>query len=143
MSAETLPAVTAENYYSLEINRAYTQSNTPVCSFRIAWSETYKETETKLFLSCTAWRGTGELVSKFFRKGQEILVEGRLATREWTDPEGNKRQTVELTVERIHFCGSRQERGDRAGDYSRPAQRPVDVSASDWAEGEDDGNLPF
>ena len=43
-----------------------TQSGTPVCSFTVAWSEKYKETETKLFLSCTAWRGTGEMVSKHF-----------------------------------------------------------------------------
>ena len=34
-----------------------TQSGVSVCSFRVAWSEKYKETETKLFLNCTAWRG--------------------------------------------------------------------------------------
>lgn len=50
-----------------------TQSGTSVCSFRVAWSEKYKDTETKLFLGCTAWRGTGELVSKYFSKGKEIL----------------------------------------------------------------------
>jgi len=62
-----------------------TQSGTSVCSFRVAWSEKYKETETKLFLSCTAWRGTGEMIAKYFSKGKEILVEGKLSTKSWDD----------------------------------------------------------
>lgn len=85
-----------------------TQSGVPVCSFRVAWSEKYKETETKLFLSCTAWRGTGEFVEKYFRKGQEIIVRGKLQTRERTDKEGNNRTTNEMTVDEASFCGPKQ-----------------------------------
>ena len=110
-----------------------TQSGTSVCSFRVAWSEKYKETETKLFLNCTAWRGTGEMVSKYFVKGKEIAVEGKLSTRDWEDKDGNKRSSIELTVDRVHFCGSK---GDSSG-------VPVSVSADDFKEIEDDGDLPF
>ena len=110
-----------------------TQSGTSVCSFRVAWSEKYKETETKLFLNCTAWRGTGEMVSKYFVKGKEIAVEGKLSTRDWEDKDGNKRSSIELTVDRVHFCGSK---GDSSG-------VPVSASADDFKEIEDDGDLPF
>jgi single-strand DNA-binding protein len=118
-----------------------TQSGVSVCSFRIAWSEKYKETETKLFLSCTAWRGNGEFVNKYFHKGQEIIVEGKLSTRDWEDKEGNKRSTIELTVDKPHFCGPKQG-GDSSNTY-HAAGAPVDVSAGDFAELEGEEDLPF
>lgn len=118
-----------------------TQSGTAVCSFRIAWSKKWKETETKLFLSCTAWRGTGEMVSKYFRKGQEIVVEGKLHTESWTDQDGNKRSDIKMTVDNVHFCGPK----DCNASAPRPAGAPVTVPYDDQFNEltEDDGDLPF
>lgn len=92
-----------------------TQNGTPVCRFRVAWNEKVKERETKLFLPCVAWQSTAELVSKYFSKGKEIVVEGKLATREYEDRDGNKRSVTEMTVERVHFCGSKQDSGQSGG----------------------------
>ena len=39
------------------------QNNISKLEFTIAWSEKYKETETKCFLRCIAWRGTAEFIS--------------------------------------------------------------------------------
>jgi single-strand DNA-binding protein len=86
-----------------------TQSGVSVCSFRVAWSEKYKETETKLFLNCTAWRGTGEFVQKYFRKGQEIVVRGKLSTHEWDTDNGDKRSQIILTVDEASFCGPKRD----------------------------------
>lgn len=118
-----------------------TQSGTAVCSFRVAWSEKYKETETKLFLSCTAWRGTGEMVAKYFRKGQEIVVEGKLHTESWTDQDGGKRSDIKMTVDSVHFCGPK----DGNSSAPRPAGAPVTVHPDDQFTEleEDDGDLPF
>lgn len=115
-----------------------TQSGTPVCSFRVAWNETVKERETKLFLPCVAWQGTAELVSKYFPKGKEIVVEGKLATREYEDRDGNKRSVTEMTVERVHFCGSKQDGGQSGGQsYGTGKAQFVEVD-------EDPGDdLPF
>lgn len=120
-----------------------TQSGTSVCSFRVAWSEKYKDTETKLFIGCSAWRGTGEMIAKYFSKGKEILLEGKLSTRDWKDKEGNDRQSIELTVERAHFCGPKQGEGSNsAGDGGyHAAGAPVNVGFSDIDE--EDGELPF
>lgn len=117
----------------------HTQSGVAVCSFRVAWSKKYKETETKLFLSCTAWRGTGELVAKHFTKGKEILLEGSLSTRSWQDNDGNNRQTTELTVDQVHFVGSKSDGGGGAYQPSEP-----NVSGADFTELDGyDGELPF
>ena len=119
-----------------------TQNSVSVCSFRVAWSEKYKETETKLFLSCTAWRATADLICKHFHKGKEIIVEGKLSTQEWTDKEGAKRSSIEMTVDKVHFCGSKSD----GGQASEPAcstgySGGVDVPGPDDVS--DDGELPF
>ncbi len=85
-----------------------TQNGNKVCSFTIAWSEKYGETENKCFLRCVAWRGSAEFLAKYFKKGQELAVEGKLNTREWED-NGQKRTTTELVVDSIHFCGSKSD----------------------------------
>ena len=86
-----------------------TNNGTAVCSFRVAWSETIKGRETKLFLNCVAWQGTAEMICKYFRKGKELAVEGRLSTREYDDRDGNRRSVTEMTVDRVHFCGKNED----------------------------------
>lgn len=113
-----------------------TNGGIPVCSFTVAWSEQYKEQETRLFMPCTAWRATGEMVSRNFFKGKEIAVEGKLSTRDWTDNEGNKRQAIELTVDRVHFCGPK---GEANGNAPEPSVPPT----QSFTDLNDDGELPF
>lgn len=86
-----------------------TNNGTAVCSFRVAWSETIKDRETKLFLNCVAWQGTAEMICKYFRKGKELAVEGKLSTREYKDKNGNDRSVTEMTVDRVHFCGKNED----------------------------------
>ena len=115
----------------------HTQNGVAVVSFTVAWSEKYKDKETKCFLDCDAWRNTAEFVSKYFSKGQEILVEGKIRTETWEDKEtGAKRSSIKLGVDKVHFCGSKQEGGASAG-----AGYPS--SDGGFAEIPDDGELPF
>lgn len=121
-----------------DVEMRTTAAGISVASFTVAWSEKYKETETKCFLSCTAWRATGEFVNKYFTKGQEICVEGSLSTREWEDKEGNKRSTIELTVDKAHFCGTKQDGA------ARSTGGGTDAPAPSFSETDDsDGELPF
>ena len=107
-----------------------TNSGTAVASFTIAWSEKHGDTEQKLFLPCVAWKGTAEMAAKWFTKGQEVVVEGKLTSRKWTDKDGNNRETVELIVDRMHFCGKRDEH------QSAAQQGFAEIT-------EEDGELPF
>lgn len=113
-----------------------TQSGVSVCSFRVAWSEVYKENERKLFLSCTAWRGLGEMVARNFYKGKEIVVEGQLETDSYTDKDGNNRSTIQMNVDKVHFCGPKS--GSDAA-----AQITSSAAPGGFAEVEDDGDIPF
>ena len=126
-----------------------TQSGTAVTSFSLAVDRDFKgqngEKETD-FIDVVAWRNTAEFVSKYFTKGRMAVVEGRLQIRDWTDQNGGKRRSAEVIAENVYFGDSKRD-GD-TGNYNtggyRPAGRPVDVSAGDFAEiGEEDGELPF
>ena len=74
-------------------------------------------------------------------------MEGKLSTREWTDKDGNKRSSNELTADRVHFCGPKQWEGGNAPESELPGHRTtgsgVNVAADDFADFEDDGALPF
>ena len=84
-----------------------TNSGSQVVNFRIAWSEKYKDRENKCFLECKAFGTQAEFLGKYFRKGQEILVEGKLNTEEWETQDGQKRSKIVLLVSNLHFCGKK------------------------------------
>lgn len=88
-----------------------TQSGVNCCNFTVAWSEKYKEIETNCFLSCCAWRQTAEFVPKYFHKGDQVVVEGRLVTQKWQDQQGQNRSMTLCEVDKVHFCGSKNSQG--------------------------------
>ena len=77
-----------------------------LCEFTVAWSDKYKDREDKCFLRCKAWRGMAEFVSKYFKKGQECVVEGKLLTEQW-EKDGQKQSRTICNVDKVHLCGSK------------------------------------
>jgi single-strand DNA-binding protein len=73
----------------------YLDKTTPVCTLRMATSETYrnksgdKVTNTE-WHSVVLWRGLAEVAEKYVRKGSQIYIEGKLRTRSWDDKDNNK-----------------------------------------------------
>jgi single-strand DNA-binding protein len=84
-----------------------TSSGVNLAKVTIAWSSKYKDTETKCFLPCIAWRNTADFISNYFTKGQECIVEGKLQTRDYEANDGTKRYVTELVIDSINFCGSK------------------------------------
>lgn len=107
-----------------------TNGGTKVVNFRVAWSEKYKDRENKLFLECKTFGAQAEFICRYFKKGQNINVEGRLETEEWENQEGQKRSKIVLMLEKPHFAGNKESSG---GNDVQPNMTPVNV----------DGELPF
>lgn len=84
-----------------------TQNGTSVASFTVAVERDTKDKETD-FISCVAWRQTGEFVSRYFRKGSMIVVTGRLQSRKWRDRDGNNRVNWEINADSVYFGESRR-----------------------------------
>lgn len=88
----------------------YTQSQTPVATFRLAVDEDYtpqgQERKTN-FISIVAWRGMGEFAAKYFKKGSMAIVTGRLQMRDYTDKNGEKRTAAEVVADHLYFGEAR------------------------------------
>lgn len=110
-----------------------TQSGISVCSVCVAVDRPRRqdaEAQTD-FLDIVAWRQTAEFLARYFGKGQQIAVEGRLQARIWEDNEGHRRKAVEIVAEQLHFCGPKQDSAGRAG--GGPAGRTEPAADTDWA----------
>ena len=98
----------------------YTPDGTPVTNFSVAVNRKWNNSdgsqgEETIWLRCTAWRKTAEVVNQYLSKGRQVLVEGRLnPDRETGGPrvyqrnDGSPGASYEVTVETIKFLGSAQ-----------------------------------
>ena len=99
-------------------------------TFSVAVEREYGDKKTD-FIPCVAWRGTAQFIDKYFAKGQMICCEGRLENNPYEDKNGNKRDSWQVNVSGVHFCGSKAETNE---------VKPVTV---EWEELPDEGELPF
>lgn len=94
-----------------------TQSGVAVATFNVAVDRDFKDKATGQratdWITCVAWRSTAEFVEKYFSKGSQVLVAGRLQMRDWTDKDGNKRIIAEVQAENVYFAGAKTEGGQR------------------------------
>jgi single-strand DNA-binding protein len=111
----------------------YTQKGAPVCDFRIAASRRYKNKDTgetqeeTLFINVVAWRRQAELVNDYLKKGSAVMIEGRLRSRQWENPQGEKRSAIEVVAHRIQFLDAlqTQQAGESAG--TAPQEAPLEI----------------
>ena len=90
--------------------RCTANTNTQVTSFSIAVNRKYNNEEAKAdFFNITAFGKTAEFCGKYFSKGQQVLVEGRIQNRTWEDEKGNKRYATDFIVEDTYFADSKSE----------------------------------
>lgn len=91
-----------------------TQSGTGVCSFSLAVSRRFKQEgqPDADFINVTAWAKTAEFVSKYFTKGQQVGVIGRMQTRNYDDKDGKKVYVTEVVAEEVYFADSKKEQSN-------------------------------
>lgn len=98
----------------------YTQQGTPITSFSVAVGRTWKgpdgqqQEETEWF-RVVAWEKLAEQCNEFLRKGRKVYIEGRLKSREWTTPEGQKRNITEVVANSMIMLDSKQGTGEYSG----------------------------
>lgn len=105
-----------------------------VTEFTVAWSEKYKDIEKNCFMPCKAWRSTADFIGKYFKKGQEIIVEGQILTETW-EKDGQKKSRLLCNVEKVNFCGSKT---SGSGDNSAPASSAPNDGFLNIPEGSED-----
>jgi len=124
----------------------YTQTNnTLVASFSLAVNRRFaKQGEERQadFINIVAWNKTGEFCSKYFKKGQQVGVIGRIQTRTWDDDQGTKHYITEVVAEEAYFADSKREGdGNNAFENTFGNTAPGNMGADFEVSSSDD--LPF
>lgn len=94
-----------------DIELKYSQNNIAMASFTLAVNRRYvKEGEERQsdFINCQIFGKTAETFSKYVLKGNEVMIQGRIQTRNYDDKDGKKVYVTEVVVESFEFCGSKQ-----------------------------------
>ena len=128
-----------------------TSAGQSVTSFSIAVNDTWvkdgERQERANFIECEAWAQRGETIAKYFSKGRQILVEGRLRQDSWEDKDtGKKRSAIRVVVEGFSFVNDGK--GSASGAATTVNNDAVDITADDIkvddAGGEVDlSDIPF
>lgn len=82
-----------------------------------AKGEKQKRTE---WHSIAAWAKHADVAMKYLKKGDNVLIEGSIETREWADKDGVKHYRQEIKVSRIHLNGKPKEVATPATDSPLP-----------------------
>jgi len=101
--------------YSLAVRRMFTKQGEPDVDF----------------INIVSFGKSAEFAEKYFKKGQNVAIAGRLQVSNWEDKEGRKRTTTEVIVQEQHFAGSKVE-GKAKEDVAEPTPTH-----------ENDEDLPF
>ncbi len=127
----------------------YTPQGTAVSNFSIATSEKRKDRsgemqEITTWFRVSLWGKQAEAVGQYLTKGKQVYVEGRLRTEEFTDREGNKRISLEVTASDIQLLGSKGDTGMGYGGSGGGAGSSFNEPGGGFSKpggGEDD--IPF
>jgi single-strand DNA-binding protein len=102
----------------------FTNDGIPVCSFGLAVNRVRSRSEEVDFFDISAWRELGETIANYKKKGDPILLEGRLQYRTWEAQDGSKRSKVDVVADNIQFLSGRADSEDGApGGGGGQAQR--------------------
>ncbi len=99
----------------------HTTTGKSVCTFRLAVNRRFVrqgEEQQADFFPIVAWEKTAEFCNNYFRKGQQVAIVGRIQTRTWDDPEGNKRYITEIVAEEAHFADSKNSSTNDNNNYN-------------------------
>src|SRR5262252_5112900 len=107
MPGFTINTVTLSGNLTRDPEHRTTSGGTSVVKLRIASNERYKNQTTGEwddrpgYYDITIWKGMADWVASNIKKGDQVVVEGRLRWREWETDEGQKRQAVDITANSI------------------------------------------
>jgi len=88
----------------------YVPSGSAVTNFTIATNRTYtlqsgEKKEEVCYVRIVVWGRLAETCGEYLSKGSPVFIEGRLQSRNWETPQGEKRSTLEVIAQNVQFLG--------------------------------------
>ena len=118
----------------------YTSGGKAFANFSLAVQKTKDEVE---FIDCTVWEKTAETIAEYFRKGNRILVQGRLSVSSY-----EQRRMTRVVVNSFEFVESAGNSGNNSGyqqqqSFNNSNNKPVQNDDFDNDDMDDDEEFPF
>ena len=126
----------------------FTQSGTAITNLSIATNESWKNQNGEM-QDRTEWHRIvlygkmAETANDFLKRGQQVYVEGRLATNEWTDNNDIKRKTTEVRCDMFTMLGKKGEGGATLNQETTNQLQQNNNQVDTQIVDEDDDDLPF
>lgn len=123
-----------------EVRYSTGENATAIARFSVAVNRKFKNAEGNYeadFINCVSFGKQAELIEKYFKKGSQICLSGRIQTGSYTNKEGNKVYTTDVVVEELDFVGSKSDNANASSSNSNGNTGFMDIP--DVEEGE----LPF
>ena len=122
-----------------------TPSGVPMCRFSIAVQRPYSgqdgERQTDFF-DCTAWRGLGETIARYTKKGKKVAVSGSIQIRNYEDNQGVKRTAVDIIAQDVEFL-SPKDSDDSFDDVADAPRQSTQKRKPVLQAMDDDSDIPF
>ena len=127
------------------------ENGTAVANFPIATSESYKDKQGNRvdqteWHNVVVWRKLAEIAENYLKKGSQIYLEGKLRTRSWDDPQGNKKYTTDVVADTFTMLGRKEDNQNAGNSGTTAYNQPTNITstsnvANNPVQEEDD--LPF
>ncbi len=116
-------------------------SGQKVCKFGVATNRVWKDKsgakqESTSYHSVVVWGRQAETSAQYLKKGQQVMIEGRIETRSWDDKTtGEKKYRTEIIADRVQF-GSKGggAAGAPNGTSAKTASNPEEVDSIEYPE---------
>lgn len=99
----------------------FMQNGDAVCNFSVAVGWKSKEKEGTEWVRVNAYKQLAEICGKYLTKGSQVYVSGRMATRKWTDKDGQERYSTEINLDQMQMLGSKPE-GEPVREHAKAKQ---------------------
>lgn len=125
----------------------YTQGDIPtaIARYALAVDRRFKRDgePTADFINCVVFGKAAEFAEKYFRKGLRIAISGRITTGSFTNKDGVKVYTTEVTVEDQEFAESKAEQAQNSGNATTSSAATSGDGFMNIPDNVDDSELPF
>lgn len=120
-----------------------TGESTTVAKYTLAVNRKFKKDgePTADFISCVVFGRSAEFTEKYFRKGMQVAISGRIQTGSYTNKDGNKVYTTDVVVEEQEFAESKaaSQQNQQNSDGPMPSSNDGFMNIPDGI----DESLPF
>ena len=118
-----------------------------ICRFSIAVNRNYSASDGERktdFFNIVAWRGLGETVARFAKKGNKVAVSGSIELRNYEDSQGVRRTGIDIVAQDVEFLSPRGQSDDGFDSYSAQGNSaPAGNKKPALQAFDDDGDIPF